>query len=145
MLTAGGLAGDFGLNKQMVFSTLTRVGPNFNTLVHFFITVLRYYNWEKVRLIYNPEGQGEVLSRHCHIAANDIHYGFRFASDVLNLTLEQDYKKFEFDQEILTNIEDFIGLHFAGKLTCCHVTQVLAQDTGLGTVHKFVYGYICTF
>ena len=33
MLTAGGLAEDFGLNKQVIFSTLTRVGPNFNALV----------------------------------------------------------------------------------------------------------------
>lgn len=77
MITAGALAGDFGLAKHSVFSTLTRLGSNFNTLVRFFITVLEHYKWQKLNVIYDPFGQTDISSKFCHILANDIHYGFR--------------------------------------------------------------------
>ena len=115
MITAGGLAANFGINKKSVFSTVTRVGPNFNSLVNLLIKILDYYKWNKVRLIYRPEGQREVMSGHCHIAANDIHYGFMEEANHREIRLEQDYKKFERDEEILNNLEEYIGLQFAGK------------------------------
>ena len=116
MITAGGMAGDFGIKKIPVFSTLTRVGPNFNTLVHLFIKVLAYYKWNKVQLIYHPEGQQEVVNRHCHIAANDIHYGFRGAAMHPDISLVHTYKKFETNEEILGNLGEYIGLEYAGEL-----------------------------
>ena len=78
MITAGALAGDFGIAKNNMFSTLTRLGSNFNTLVRFFITVLEHYEWRRLNVIYHPFGQTDISRKFCHILANDIHYGFRY-------------------------------------------------------------------
>ncbi|XP_060597696.1 uncharacterized protein LOC132751528, partial [Ruditapes philippinarum] len=93
MITAGGLAGDFGIGKAKMYSMMTRIGSNFNTLVNFFADVLMYYNWRKLILVYDPYGQTNISSKFCHIAANDIHYGMRETHQAKNIT--QDYIKFE--------------------------------------------------
>ena len=127
MITAGGTAGDFGLAKHSVFSTLTRVGPNFNTLVRFLVEVLQYYKWNKLSLIYDPYGQKEISSKYCHIAANDIHYGLRAHAHTKNFT--QDYKKFENPNEILSDLPKFIGLQSAGKSLINHYRGAFHEAT----------------
>lgn len=77
IISAGGLASDFGLGKPREYSTLTRLGSNHNALVEFFQSILVNYNWEKLNMIYDPNGQMDIISKYCHIAANDLHYGLR--------------------------------------------------------------------
>lgn len=84
MITAGALAGDFGHGKHIMYSTLTRIGSNFNTLVNFFVDVLIYYGWTKLNLVYDPFGQTNISIKLCHIAANDIHDGLRYVINVIN-------------------------------------------------------------
>ena len=104
LITAGGLAAEYGTEKRTVFSQITRVGPNFNTLIYFFREVMRIHNWKHLKLLYNPDGQSDLSSRTCHIAVHDLHYG-----------LLQSYEKFEEDSEVLNDLPGKIDLKHAGK------------------------------
>ena len=75
MVTPGALSSDFA--KKDMFSLMTRMGPNFNSLVAFLLTLLGQFNWRRVLLMYDSMGQSDIVERFCHVAANGIHYGLR--------------------------------------------------------------------
>ncbi|KAL3886476.1 hypothetical protein ACJMK2_026482 [Sinanodonta woodiana] len=113
MITPGAMARDFALGKSNVFSHVTRVGPNFNSLVNFVVSLLYFYKWGKVNLIYEPEGHTEILKRYCHIAVDGLHYGLRSQANIPRL--EQIYYKFENVTEALQNLPKWIGRSTASK------------------------------
>ena len=75
LITPGALSSDFA--KKDMFSLVTRLGPNFNSLVAFLLTVLSRFRWARVMLAYDSSGQGHIVEKFCHVAANGIHYGLR--------------------------------------------------------------------
>nr|KAG5707287.1 hypothetical protein BaRGS_000061 [Batillaria attramentaria] len=75
LVTAGALSSDFA-NKDR-YPMMTRIGPNFNSLVDFIVNVLKQFRWRRVTLMYDAEGQGNIVEKFCHIAANGIHYGLK--------------------------------------------------------------------
>ncbi|KAK2179115.1 hypothetical protein NP493_512g00005 [Ridgeia piscesae] len=90
MLTAGAMAGDFGTSKKDHYPLLTRVGPDFNSLAKFLLQMLDHYNFRRVKLIYNPFGQTDIVEKFCHLAADSLHRTMMRRGK--NLT--QDYYKF---------------------------------------------------
>jgi len=61
MLTAAAMARDYAINRLGEFPMLTRVGANFNTLALFILDVLQYFNWNRVMLVYNPQGHAHEV------------------------------------------------------------------------------------
>ncbi|CAG5114461.1 unnamed protein product, partial [Candidula unifasciata] len=76
VITSGAMARDFSASKKTLYSTLTRVGSSFNTLIEFLVTLFREYNYSKVNLVYEPNGQGHILDKLCHVMTDGIHNAF---------------------------------------------------------------------
>ena len=114
MVTAGAMASDFGLLKKSTYPLLTRVGPDFNSLSKFLLAVLDYYRWRKVKLIYRPFGQEEVIEKFCHLAADGLHRSF-LERQKQGYVFEQDYFKFIRTLDILNKLTTEIGNEYAGK------------------------------
>ncbi|KAK7095984.1 hypothetical protein V1264_005332 [Littorina saxatilis] len=76
MITSGALAMNFA-HKDM-YSLLTRVGPNFNTLLRFLLTMLQEFSWRRVLLAFDSFAQSELIERFCHVASSAIHDGLRW-------------------------------------------------------------------
>ena len=55
VLTSGGFAHDFG-RKAEEYSTLTRLGQNFEDLSEFFVGMLTWFVWNTLHLIYDAKG-----------------------------------------------------------------------------------------
>ncbi len=113
MLTAGAMAGDFGVLKTSIYSMMTRVGPDINSLARFVFSFMDYYKWHKVKLLFEPSGQGSVFERFCHLAVDGIH------SAILNrqkagYNITQDYFKFGDPQEIIERLATEVG-NYSGK------------------------------
>ncbi|CAG5119272.1 unnamed protein product, partial [Candidula unifasciata] len=67
LVTPGAMAGDFGFLKTSMFPLLTRVGSNFNSLLELLARFLKHFRWQKMKLIYNPDGFANIMDRYCHI------------------------------------------------------------------------------
>ncbi len=116
MLTAGAMAGDFGVLKLSTFPLLTRVGPDFNSLARFVFSFVEFYKWHKVKLVYQPNGQESVIERFCHLAADGLHNG------ILNrqqrggsYRIEHDYFKFLKTEDILDKLPTELGNSYSGE------------------------------
>ncbi|KAL8588288.1 hypothetical protein ACOMHN_049316 [Nucella lapillus] len=75
MITPGGMASEFG--EKVMYSSLTRVGPNLNSLPPFMLSVLQRYHWRRLSLIYDPEGQGDILEKLCYFPISALHQGLK--------------------------------------------------------------------
>ena len=113
MVTAGAMAGDFGILKMQMYSLLTRVGANFDSLAGFTVDVLDHFEWKKVKLIYQADGMNHILEKFCHLAADGLHRGIRILKEG---TIEQDYFKFRTSEDIIANMEDEIGNEYSGRI-----------------------------
>ena len=78
VISPGGFSYNFGENKSRAeaeYSTLTRVGATFDTLVQCILNTLWFHNWHKLFLIYDGNGQAEVSPSFCYLAGSTlIHY-----------------------------------------------------------------------
>ena len=117
MLTAGAMAGDFGTSKKDHYPLLTRVGPDFNSLAKFLLQMLDHYNFRRVKLIYNPFGQTDIVEKFCHLAADSLHRTMMRRGK--NLT--QDYYKFINVGDMQRKLTTEIGNTFSSK---CHLYYV---------------------
>ena len=63
MVTAGAMAGDFGRWKTQMYPLLTRVGPDFNSLASFVMVMLKFYKWNKLKIIYDQYGQHNIIGK----------------------------------------------------------------------------------
>lgn len=118
MVTAGAMARDFALSKLFQFPLMTRVGPNFNSLVSFIISILQKFNWSRVKLVYDPLGQAHVVDKFCHIATDGVHYGLRVQKVIKDF--KQEYFKFDSIKDILNKMTVEVGNEFSSKLCCCY-------------------------
>ncbi|KAL8586725.1 hypothetical protein ACOMHN_038711 [Nucella lapillus] len=69
VLTSGGFAHDFG-QKQEEFSTLTRLGQNFEDLAEFLLDILARFVWNTSHLIYDAKGRDDIIEGFCFLAAS---------------------------------------------------------------------------
>lgn len=106
MITPGAMASDFARLKGSEFRLMTRVGSSVNSLVLMLMAVLQEYQWSKMKILYNPDGQDHITNRYCHIVADGVHYG---------MPIKPQYTKFEKKEEILSQMETDIGRETAGK------------------------------
>ncbi|KAK7474179.1 hypothetical protein BaRGS_00034587, partial [Batillaria attramentaria] len=113
LVTAGAMAGDFGLSKRGMFPLLTRVGANFNSLLEFLRALLAHYNWRRLKLIYNPDGFAEVMDRYCHIAMDAVHHGLRIARALGIGDVIHDYYKFDKTRHAIEDIPIELGGDFS--------------------------------
>ena len=114
MVTAGAMAGDFGLLKLSTYPLLTRVGPDFNSLARFVFSVMDYYEWHKVKLVYQPFGQEAVIEKFCHLAADGIHRAI-LEKQILGYPIEQDYFKFMKAADFSEKMPSELGNEFSSK------------------------------
>ncbi|XP_076470850.1 atrial natriuretic peptide receptor 3-like [Babylonia areolata] len=69
VLTSGGFAHDFG-RKEEEFSTLTRLGQNFEDLAEFVLDILSRFSWDTSHLIYDANGRNDIIEGFCFLAAS---------------------------------------------------------------------------
>ena len=69
VLTSGGFAHDFG-RKAEEYSTLTRLGQNFEDLSEFFVGMLTWFVWNTLHLIYDAKGRDDISEGFCFLAAS---------------------------------------------------------------------------
>jgi atrial natriuretic peptide clearance receptor len=112
MVTAGAMAGDFGILKTKMYSLLTRVGANFDSLARFTVELLEYYQWNKVKLIYQANGMEHIFEKFCHLTADGLHRGIRILKED---QVKQDYFKFRTSEEIKAQMADELGNEYAGR------------------------------
>lgn len=91
VVTPGGMAHDFGADKLRQFRTLTRVGVTFNSLAWSLYSCIRRATQvdsystnggsttkkplsdspvRRVKVLYTPDGHGEVVARFCYLAVS---------------------------------------------------------------------------
>lgn len=92
VLTAGGMAHDFGASKtshNAEFPSLTRVGPTFDLLSQSMYDMMKYYSWNRVKVLYYPNGLNDTVVRFCYLAMSALIRHFR--------EQRQDFHLFMFD------------------------------------------------
>ncbi|ESN97916.1 hypothetical protein HELRODRAFT_177574 [Helobdella robusta] len=72
VLTGSGLAKDFGVSRLTEYSTLTRLGPRIDEIASIVLSIIRYYNWNKVAVVYELVGFPDITDKFCHFAAAGI-------------------------------------------------------------------------
>ena len=120
MITPGAMARDFAVLKRSRYTLTTRIGSSVNSLNSFLRNILEKYNWSKMKILYDPNGQEHLMERYCHIVADGVHYGIEI--------MRPPYSKFETREEIDTLLETSIGREYGGKCytcsnvvyACCH-------------------------
>ncbi|XP_048251029.1 atrial natriuretic peptide receptor 1-like isoform X2 [Haliotis rufescens] len=122
MVTAGAMARDFALSKLFQFPLMTRVGPNFNSLVSFIISILQKFDWSRVKLVYDPLGQAHVVDKFCHIATDGVHYGLRMQKVIKDF--KQEYFKFDSIKDILNKMAVEVGNEFSIVVLCASPDSV---------------------
>ncbi|KAI0232574.1 Atrial natriuretic peptide receptor 3, partial [Lamellibrachia satsuma] len=76
MVSVGAMALDFFTRRQSVYPLLTRAGPaNLQTLAQSFIRLMDDYVWTKVKVLYERDGRGEIISAFCHLTSEALVYG----------------------------------------------------------------------
>ena len=114
MLTPGAMASDFGDFKKTFYPLLTRVGPTLNSMTAFVIRVLEYFNWSKVKLIYDTYGQSTVVPKLCHLAAEALHQRL-LRKVAMGHKVEHDFYKFVQWKEFADKLPSEIGNKYSGK------------------------------
>lgn len=115
MLTAGSMAGEFGFEKSTLYPMLTRVGPNINSMASFVVDLMREHKWKKVKILYDSEAQGEIVSKLCHLVATGMYETFRVFNEA-NVELYIKHVNFKLTRPFSDeDFRDEIGYHYAGK------------------------------
>ena len=119
LITAGAMASDFGLMKKSHYPLVTRVGANINSLARVIFAILDHFKWSKVKLVYNPDGQGEIAEKFCHFTADGLHRAF-LSRQLWGQDFEQDYFKFLKWSDFGNKMPSEIGLEYAGRSNLTH-------------------------
>ena len=115
MVSIGTIAQDFKIRRDAVYPLLTRVGPvNLGSLVNSFKSLMQKNEWNKVKIIYEKNFNGEILTRFCHLAAETLvtdlpHSGFTLDYYRLEVEEEKIISKEEVDDVLLREIANTYG------------------------------------
>ncbi|GFO01808.1 Atrial natriuretic peptide clearance receptor [Plakobranchus ocellatus] len=114
LITSGAMASDYLLRRSTLYTTLTRVGPNYDTFIAFIATVCDQFHFSKVFLVYDPEGQNNVLDKLCHVVTDGLHKAFG-GNPNSKYNISSDYAKLVKTSDIQHILEDRVGADFAGE------------------------------
>ena len=67
VISPGGMAHDFGANKQNEYGTLSRVGATFNDVALQIDLIMQTYNWNKLSILYDSYGQSDIVETLCFL------------------------------------------------------------------------------
>lgn len=112
VITAGAMARDFA--RRGSYPLLTRVGPNFNSLSRAILDILAHFHWNKVKLIYEPDGHKDVIEKFCHLAADGLHQDF-LRTQRYHPNFQHDYFKFLDWSDFGDRMATEIGKEYGGE------------------------------
>ncbi|XP_046368236.2 atrial natriuretic peptide receptor 1-like isoform X3 [Haliotis rufescens] len=121
VISGGAMARDFSLYKDGTYSHLTRVGPvNFESLSVFFDRVLSHFGWNRLKLLYQSNGQDKYVTGFCHLATEALHYGL----EDLNPNMDQDYFRLDGAKDLDEIIKHEVGLSYSVIVLCASPDSV---------------------
>lgn len=121
VISPGGFAHDFKTNRAEEYTTLTRIGPEFESTADFIGTIIKVHRWTRAILIYQGDGQRFVFPRFCFLAASA--YIYHFQRDKNKHIAKQDFHIYIPNKESYENIlRHRIGEKYSGK---CIVRSVM--------------------
>jgi hypothetical protein len=110
LVSVGAFAKDFSQFRMEEYNLLTRVGPfTFDTVSRAYLKLIKHYNWNRFKIIYDREGQSDYMEGFCHIASSSLHYEAKEVEP--NMT--QDYFKIMGDFGSILRNE--VGLTYSGE------------------------------
>ena len=115
MVSIGTIAQDFKIKRDTVYPLLTRVGPvNLGSLGDFFKVLMHHFEWNKVKIIYERNFKGEILTRFCHLSVETLvtdlpHSGFTVDYYRLIVEEQKNVSKEEVDDVLLREIANSYG------------------------------------
>ncbi|XP_013400522.1 atrial natriuretic peptide receptor 1-like [Lingula anatina] len=74
VISAGAFAMEFKQKRTGMYPTLTRVGDNVHSLTYFIHRLIRQFGWRNFRLIYEKEGQDNIITSFCHVVSEGLIY-----------------------------------------------------------------------
>ncbi|KAH9502214.1 hypothetical protein Btru_070416 [Bulinus truncatus] len=109
------MAGDFKMFRDTQFTTLTRVGTNYNALSDFMTAVLRYHSYHNVVMFYDGEGQTEVMYKLCHVVMNALHEQLKESVAHSSYKIYNHPIKYTSKEDFNDIFRSRIGTKYAGK------------------------------
>ena len=127
MVSVGAMALDFFTRRQAVYPLLTRAGPaNLQSLAQSFIRLMDDYAWTKVKVLYERDGRGEIVSAFCHLASEALVYGIpktHISLDYYRLETVS-WKRDKHSAWLNTTLIEEVGDEYSGKWTTSpHLTS----------------------
>ncbi len=125
MVSIGTIAQDFKQRRSTTYPLLTRAGPvNLGSLSNSFTDLFASQRWTKVKVIYDTNAFGEILTRFCHLAAEILvtdlpHSGFTL--DYYRLVVERNkgLSKEMVDDVLFREIGNSYGGEACASLVYC--------------------------
>ena len=113
LLSVGAFAKQFNDSRLDEFRLLSRVGPlNFNSMSNAYLDMVKYFNWNKFKIIFEELGQDEYMEGMCYFAASAIH----FETQSPKHNMSHDHYKLE-GRYLIEDILKFeVGLQYGGEL-----------------------------
>ena len=136
MVSVGAMALDFFKRRQSVYPLLTRAGPaNLQSLAQSFIRLMDDYKWTKVKVLYEREGRGEIVSAFCHLTSEALVYGIpktHITLDYYRLRTDS-WKRDKYSAWLNTTLVEEVGDEYSGKwlqmaLVVGHVTAICSTE-----------------
>lgn len=110
MVSVGAFARDFNTYRHTEYGLLTRVAPfNFVSMSSAYLNIVKFHAWNRFKIIYEKDGQGEFMEAFCQLASSSIHY----EATAREPNIIQDYFKLLGDNEEILKTE--VGITYAGE------------------------------
>ena len=113
VISPGGMAHDFGVDKLKEFPMLTRVGWTFDSLATQIDAMIETHQWRSLKVLYTPFGHNKVAERFCYLAMSAL---------IRHLRLQQrrEYHVYNFDdskgaEEYQKMLNEEVGTKYAGE------------------------------
>ncbi len=117
LVTLGGVDRDFKNRRQDVYPLLTRAGPvNLQCLVDSFLRLFKDRKWKKVKVLYEPKGQSDLVNRFCHLLSGVLVYGLPEGGVHTDYYKMKEEGEGEGAEEFERVLLDEIGHDFGGEL-----------------------------
>ncbi|XP_062567887.1 uncharacterized protein LOC134230122 [Saccostrea cucullata] len=114
VISPGGFAHDFKSNRLEEYTTLTRIGPNFESTADFIGKIIQAHKWSRALLIYQGDGQRFVFPRFCFLAASA--YIYHFQRNKNKHIAKQDFHIYIPNKESFESLlRNRVGEKYSGK------------------------------
>ncbi|KAK3598018.1 hypothetical protein CHS0354_042375 [Potamilus streckersoni] len=117
VISVGAMARDFATEKKEMYTLLTRVGPvNFRSLSSFIVETLRYHRLSVLKILYDKDGQGNIIEGFCTLATHAIHYDIK----EFHKEITQDHFRLDQIADLSKMLIKEVGLDNPGKVEPLH-------------------------